>query len=43
MDVTIDPPLQFTGEEDAPEATPNDSDEESIPSQECDDQGEQLP
>ena len=38
MDVTIDPPLQFTGEEDAqnegdaPEATPNDSDEESIPS-----------
>ena len=40
MDVTIDPPLQFTGEEDAqnkgdtPEAIPNDSDEESISSQE---------
>ena len=38
MDVTIDPPLQFTGEEDAqnegdtPEAIPYDSDEESIPS-----------
>ena len=36
MDVTIDPPLQFIGEEDAqnegdtPKAIPDDSDEESI-------------
>ena len=43
MDVTIDPPLQFTGEEDAqnegdtPEAIPNDNDEERIPSHEHDD------
>ena len=47
MNVTINPPLQFTGEEDAqnegiPEAIPDDSDEESIPSQEHDDQGEQF-
>ena len=46
MDVTIDPPLQFTSEEDAQnqgdtsEAISNDSDEESIPSHEHDDQGE---
>ena len=46
MDVTIDPPLQFTGEEDAqnegetPEAIPDDCDEESIPSQKHDEQGE---
>ena len=38
MDVTIDPPLQFIGEKDTqnegdtPEAIPDDSDEESIPS-----------
>ena len=49
MNVTINPSLQFTGEEDAqnegdiPEAIPDDSDEESIPSQEHDDQGEQFP
>ena len=48
MDVTIDPPLQFTSEEDAQnevdtlEAIPNDSDEQSIPSQEHDDQREQV-
>ena len=48
MNITINPPLQFTGEEDAhnegdiPEAIPDDSDEESIPSQEHDDQGEQF-
>ena len=38
MDVTIDPSLQFIGEKDTqnegdtPEAIPNDSDEENIPS-----------
>ena len=38
MDVTVDPPTQFTGEEDAqnkgdtPEAIPDDNDENSIPS-----------
>ena len=48
MNITINPPLQFTGEEDAQnegdilEAIPDDSDEESIPSQEHDDQGEQF-
>ena len=48
MNITINPPLQFTGEEDAqnegdiPEAIPDDSDEESMPSQEHDDQGEQF-
>ena len=48
MNITINPPLQFTGDEDAqnegdiPEALPDDSDEESIPSQEHDDQGEQF-
>ena len=42
MDVTIDPPLQFTGKEDAQnegdtlEAILDDNDEESIPSQEHD-------
>ena len=46
MDVTIDPPLQFTSEEDDQnegdtlEAIPNDSDEECITSQEHDDQKE---
>ena len=49
MDVTIDPPLQFIGEEDAqnegdtPKALPDYSDEKSIPSQEHDDQGAQVP
>ena len=49
MDVTIYPPLQFTGEEDAHnegdtlEAIPDNRDEESTPSQEHDDQGEQVP
>ena len=49
MHVTIDPPIQFTSEEDAqnegntPVEITYDSDEESIPSQEHDDQGEQVP
>ena len=48
MDVTIDLPLQFTGEQDAhnegdtSKEISDDSDEESIPSQEHDDQGEQV-
>ena len=43
MEVTIDPPLQFTSEENAQnegdtlEAIPDDSDEESIPSHKHDD------
>ena len=46
MDVTIDAPLQFTGEEDAhnegdtPKAIPDDNEEESIPLHEHDDKGE---
>ena len=46
MDVTIDVPLQFTGEEDAhnesdsPKAIPDDNEEESIPFHEHDDKGE---
>ena len=49
INVTIDPPTQPIREESAqneghiPEAIPEDSDEEDIPSQEHDDQGEQIP